>query len=500
MTRAPRRRGHSGVEGTRLARASPGTGLAVRSTDARTRRQDEGRAPRGERRAGRPGSDECQRECRHCQYRDQRELGRAWLRRGRAGAAGVQSRSSATGLVSAERRRGGRADRISRARSAPAPGCSRDGRIAASTYVAEPSLDLTRSRRTRFRPAAGELPPRCSLPTMRIGEPVDRIPALTARPPCAAWPRRPTASAASRCDRPRGMGEPRRRPQLPPGVGRARSGQRRRGRARRSRLPRATVASACSRRRPHALARLDASEVLAIAAARPARSIGRRRARVDGRARLHDDQAPARAASVVSDDDGETWRSLIAPHHGDASESDLGEPRRGHRLRTGHDGSVGSDAATTVRAGAWRHRHTARAPRTTRSRWCSPATLRPLRDGPRRPRWVWPGTAIMQLAADHATAPAGLIAGPDRTVGGVVPVRNWDVRVAAGRHRTLAVADGRLLDLGRGAPRVVTRQVPGRVDALAVDGIGRAVATVGGSALRYSPRHGWRRLFEIPPR
>ncbi len=122
----------------------------------------------------------------------------------------------------------------------------------------------------------------------------------------------------------------------------------------------------------------------------------------------------------------------------------------------------------------------------------------------------------MQLAAAGlaSSGAAGLIAGHARpddaatvvdtparaTAATAAPVRNWDVRLAAGAGRTLAVTDGRLLELGGGRARVLTRRVPGRVDALAVDGIGRAVTTVGGSALRYSARHGWRRLFEIPPR
>ena len=255
---------------------------------------------------------------------------------------------------------------------------------------------------------------------------------------------------------------------------------------------------------------LDAGQVLAIAAA-PPREIDPAAPVTPGWLAvlaLHDDQAAGAAPLLwLSDDDGETWRSLIAPHHGDAANRLWVSPDGVIDLLTEDaDGSVGSDADNGTEdlfgAGAWRHRHyRARAedyPLALVFAGDAPAPFAMGHDGLRW-RLAWDGDQL-QLAADHATREAGRIVGSDRAAGGVVPVRNWDVRVAAGGHRTLAVADGRLLDLGRGAPRVVTRKVPGRVDTLAVDGIGRAVATVGGSALRYSPRHGWRRLFEIPPR
>jgi hypothetical protein len=250
---------------------------------------------------------------------------------------------------------------------------------------------------------------------------------------------------------------------------------------------------------------LDAGQVLAIAAA-PPRELDPAAPAAPGWLAvlaLHDDHAAGAAPLLwLSDDDGETWRSLIAPHHGDAANRIWVSPDGVIDLLTEDtDGSVGSDTDEDLfGAGAWRHRHyRARAedyPLALVFAGDAPAPFAMGHDGLRW-RLAWDGDQL-QLAADQATA--GAIVGPDRAVGGVVPVRNWDVRVAAGAHRTLAVADGRLLDLGRGAPRVVTRQVPGGVDTLAVDGIGRAVATVGGSALRYSPRHGWRRLFEIPPR
>jgi hypothetical protein len=79
-----------------------------------------------------------------------------------------------------------------------------------------------------------------------------------------------------------------------------------------------------------------------------------------------------------------------------------------------------------------------------------------------------------------------------------LPVRSWDIRLAANGERTVASADGRLVELGTASHRTIARRVPGPIDSLALDGLGRAVATVGGKVVRYSPRHGWRSLFEIP--
>ena len=254
---------------------------------------------------------------------------------------------------------------------------------------------------------------------------------------------------------------------------------------------------------------LDGGQVLAIAAA-PPREIDPAAPAAPGWLAvlaLHDDQAAGAAPLLwLSDDDGETWRSLIAPHHGDAANRMWVSPDGVIDLLTEDtDGTVGSDAdgaEDLFGAGSWRYRHyRARAedyPLALLFAGDAPAPFAMGHDGLRW-RLAWDGDQL-QLAADQPTPAVGPIVGRERAAAAVVPVRNWDVRVAAGRQRTLAVTDGRLLELGRGAPRVVTLQVPGRVDMLAVDGIGRAVATVGGSALRYSPRHGWRRLFEIPPR
>jgi hypothetical protein len=256
---------------------------------------------------------------------------------------------------------------------------------------------------------------------------------------------------------------------------------------------------------------LDASQVLAIAAA-PPREIDRAAKSPGWLAvlALHDDQAAGAAPLVwLSDDDGQSWRSLIAPHHGDAANRLWVSPDGVIDLLTeDSDGSVGGDGDgpdNLFGAGPWRLRlyraHADDHPLALVFAGDAPAPFAMGHDGLRW-RLAWDGDQLQLTAGGEASGNTGPIVRPaaGRSAGGVVPVRNWDVRVAASGQHTVAIADGHLLDLGRGAPRVVTRRVPGRIDALAVDGLGRAVATAGGSALRYSPRHGWRRLFEIPPR
>jgi hypothetical protein len=77
-------------------------------------------------------------------------------------------------------------------------------------------------------------------------------------------------------------------------------------------------------------------------------------------------------------------------------------------------------------------------------------------------------------------------------------VSDWDVLVGAGPDRTLAVADGRLLALNGDRAEPLNDHVPGHPGALTTDGIGRSLAVIGRVAVRHSPSHGWRRLFELP--
>ncbi len=239
---------------------------------------------------------------------------------------------------------------------------------------------------------------------------------------------------------------------------------------------------------------VDCDQVLAIATAPPAPGETASAATAPWLAvlGLHADSHTGAAAILwLSDDHGHTWRNLIAPHHGDVS----------NRLRVSPDGVIDlltedSDNSDSGENGAARLRHhrghVDGRPFALAFAGDAPAPLGMGHDG-----LSW---RLESKAGRMRLAAAGRAEGRADGPGTSAPVRNWDVRLAAGGVRTLAVADGHLLELGQGRPRVVTRRVPGRVDTLAVDGIGRAVATVGGSALRYSRRHGWRRLFEIPPR
>jgi hypothetical protein len=77
-------------------------------------------------------------------------------------------------------------------------------------------------------------------------------------------------------------------------------------------------------------------------------------------------------------------------------------------------------------------------------------------------------------------------------------VVDWDIVLGTGPDHTLAVADRRLLALSGTRAAPLSGRVPGHVRALAGDGIGRTVAIIGRVALRHSPTHGWRRLFERP--
>ena len=78
-------------------------------------------------------------------------------------------------------------------------------------------------------------------------------------------------------------------------------------------------------------------------------------------------------------------------------------------------------------------------------------------------------------------------------------VHDWNVIVGASATRTLAVIDGALEDLSpvHGA-EIVSPHTPGPVRTLAVDGLGRGLAVVGRTAVRFSALHGWRRLFDRP--
>jgi hypothetical protein len=181
----------------------------------------------------------------------------------------------------------------------------------------------------------------------------------------------------------------------------------------------------------------------------------------------------------LSSDHGRSWRRLLAPHHGDAA----------NRVQVRPDGVIhlvteDTDTSDAAEPGG-RLRHYIGHVDGRPFELALAADDPPMAVGHDGHSWrmAWKGRRMM-------------ISGAEDTAG-ALSVRNWDVRLAASRERTLAVADGRLVQLGGDGSRVLSRELPGELDALAVDGLGRALAAVGGSAVRYSERHGWRRLFEI---
>jgi hypothetical protein len=209
---------------------------------------------------------------------------------------------------------------------------------------------------------------------------------------------------------------------------------------------------------------------------------------------LHADSAEGAAPLLwLSGDHGRTWRALVAPHHGDAA----------NRLRVSTDGVIDlvtEDSDTSVAADAgprFRHYtgHVDGRPFALRAGSDDTPLFGPDHDGQtwqveRRGHATRLALARGAVPTSHRSAP--------RSLAGLA-VRNWDVRLAASRERTLAAADGNLVQLAPGRPRVLTHFMPDDASGgIAVDGLGRALATVGASVVRYSAPHGWRRLFEIP--
>ncbi|HKE18190.1 MAG TPA: hypothetical protein VKB80_25105 [Kofleriaceae bacterium] len=200
---------------------------------------------------------------------------------------------------------------------------------------------------------------------------------------------------------------------------------------------------------------------------------------------LHADSADGAAPLLwLSADHGRSWRALIAPHHGDAA----------NRVRVSTDGVIDivtEDSDTSVASDAgprFRHYtgHVDGRPFELRASSDDAPLLGPAHDGQ-----TW---EVEHRGRQARLAPAVT----SRAMAGLA-VRNWDVRLAAGREHTFAAADGKLLQLAPGRPRVLTRSMPDDASGwMAIDGLDRAVITVGGSVVRHSTAHGWRRLFEIP--
>jgi hypothetical protein len=198
---------------------------------------------------------------------------------------------------------------------------------------------------------------------------------------------------------------------------------------------------------------------------------------------LHADRADGLSPVLwLSDDDGRSWRRLVPPHHGDAD----------NQIRVNPDGVIDLLTADGGVGEAGRLRHYAGHVDGR------PFELRFAGDDP-QPFGLGHDGRSWQLAGEGRRMRLSVAGRPAASTSGrPLAVRNWDLRVAASRERTMTVADGRLVEIGSIRPRILAENVPGAVDALAVDGLGRSVAVVGGAAVRHSTRHEWRLLFEIP--
>ncbi|HTE54547.1 MAG TPA: hypothetical protein VK698_27025 [Kofleriaceae bacterium] len=207
---------------------------------------------------------------------------------------------------------------------------------------------------------------------------------------------------------------------------------------------------------------------------------------------LHADQASGLSSMLyLSSDDGATWRRQITPHHGTAANQIRVSANGVVDLltldtETDIDAGQNTDGADAGRAGRLRHYtgHVDGRPFELVLTGDGPEPFGLGHDGQ---SWRLDGERRMHLTGSTSAGRSSRLA-----------VRNWDVLLAASSERTIAAADGRLVELGADRPRVVASRIPGPIDTLALDGLGRALATAGGVAVRYSALHGWRRLFEIP--
>jgi hypothetical protein len=198
--------------------------------------------------------------------------------------------------------------------------------------------------------------------------------------------------------------------------------------------------------------------------------------------------SPDRHAGLIpilwaTEDDGASWRRLVAPAAGDLD----------NRLHVGSDGTI--DLLVRVTGDlAPRIRHyrgdVDGRPFAALLDAEDPQPFGLGHDGSTA-RLVWTGDGARPAA--QLVFPASSAPLPDR-----LAISDWDVLVGAGPDWTLAVADRRLLALTGTHVQPLSVEVPGRVRGLTGDGIGRSLALVGRLILRHSTSHSWRRLFELP--
>jgi hypothetical protein len=188
---------------------------------------------------------------------------------------------------------------------------------------------------------------------------------------------------------------------------------------------------------------------------------------------LHtDDQGGLAPLLWLSQDGGRSWRGLIVPSHGSAA----------NLVRVGPTGVIdllALDADTEAGGGQLRH-YTGHVDGR-------PFELAASREDPQ------------PFGLDRMGQTWAVAREPDAATSRLVQAASWDVHLASSRDRTIAAADGRLLELDPEGAHIVAERLPGPIHGLAVDGLGRSLVLVGSAVFRHSSRHGWRRLFEIPP-
>ncbi|HLU68003.1 MAG TPA: hypothetical protein VKZ63_17085 [Kofleriaceae bacterium] len=180
----------------------------------------------------------------------------------------------------------------------------------------------------------------------------------------------------------------------------------------------------------------------------------------------------------LSGDSGSTWRRLVVPEAGEFE----------NQLRVSPDGTIDLlvSAAGELGAVSRHHRgHVDGRPFSLVAEGAAPEPFGLTHDG---------RTARLALQGGGG--------GGDRMwlEPFEIAVRDWDLALGAGPDRTLVAADGLLLAGGgaAGALTVLDAALPGRIEQLTGDGIGRSLAIAGRLGLRHSALHGWRVLFERP--
>jgi len=187
----------------------------------------------------------------------------------------------------------------------------------------------------------------------------------------------------------------------------------------------------------------------------------------------------------LSYDQGTTWRHQVVPSHGNTEnslriESDgtiriMGLSEDCHLQETErHEGHVDGRAFREI---AW--------PDDLAAGW-----------GMGSHGWAYTiGTACDGADDGNDLRLCAIGPGPLPAVQATGHLVDWDLRVATNERTTLASSGRLLLQLDANRSSLIDSNAPLALDHFAIDGIGRAVGSVGSTLVRWSPRHGWRVLF-----